>query len=155
MSYFEEDHRSFYKRYEHISRYAYDCRVESDDTLVYECVTESFTHITGYTLKEVNIRGGWLSLIHPDDIHIFMKHLDNLFSGQSHISEFRIIAKNGESRWLRDFAQPIWEKEQGRVIRIYGTIQDITSQNQSDETLRDPASVYHKSLFRNASIAFR
>lgn len=155
MNLFEEQYRSFYKRCEHISSYAYDCRVEPNGTLVYECVTEPFIHITGYTLKEVNALGGRLSLVHPDDIHIFMKHLDYLFSDQSHISEFRIITKSGEGRWLRDFAQPVWGKVQGRIIRIYGTIQDITAQNQSDETLREPESIYHKLLFESTDVPFR
>ncbi len=106
--------------------YTYTFRIEPDGTLFCECATDAFSHITGYTLEEVNGRGDWLSLIHPDDMSTFIQHRDHLFSGQSNISGFRIITKNGEVLWLRDYAQPVWGEAQGRVIHIYGTDQNIT-----------------------------
>jgi len=125
MNFFEEYYRSVSKR---ISSFAYAFRVESNGTLVCECVTDTFVHITGYPFEGVNAQGHWLSLVYPNDIPILEKQLDCLLSGQSNVSEFRIITKSDEIRWLRNYAHPAWGETQGRVIRIYGTAQDITKQ---------------------------
>lgn len=133
-------------RAESIADYAYTFRVEPDGALFYECVTEAFTFITGYTFEEVNVRGGWHSLIYPDDIPVFSQHHNRLLSGQSNIIKFRIITKNGEILWLRDYAQPVWGEAQGRVIHIYGTAENVTEHKQYDETFRDAEIKYRKLL---------
>lgn len=115
-----------YPIFKHIVSYSYGLHVEPDNKIVCECVTDSFTRITGYTISELNACGGWLSLIYIDDMPSFMKHLDCLISGQSDVTEFRIITKSKEIRWLCDYAQPVWGDRENRVIRIYGTAQDIT-----------------------------
>lgn len=115
------------------SDFAYTLRVESDGTFVGECVTEAFPPITGYTLEEINGCDSWYSLVRPEDKPVFLQHRNHLLSGQPKISEFRIITKNGEVLWLRDYAQPVWGDAQGRVIHIYGTAQNITEGKQPDE----------------------
>lgn len=136
------------KRYraESIAGYAYTFRVEPDGTLSYECVTEAFAFITGYTFEEVNARGGWHSLIYPDDIPVFSQHHNRLFSGQSNISKFRIITKSGEILWLRDYAHPVWGEAQGRVIHIYGSAEDVTASEQDNEIFRDVEAKYRNLL---------
>ncbi len=119
-----------------ISDYAYAFRVEEGNTLVREWVTESFTRITGYTPEEVDERGGWASLIHPDDMPVALARARRLFSGENDVSEFRIIRKDGEIRWLRDHGQPVWDETQGRVVRIYGAAEDITERKRAEEQLR-------------------
>lgn len=136
------------KRYraESIAGYAYTFRVEPDGTLSYECVTEAFAFITGYTFEEVNARGGWHSLIYPDDIPVFSQHHNRLFSGQSNISKFRIITKSGGILWLRDYAHPVWGEAQGRVIHIYGSAEDVTASEQDNEIFRDVEAKYRNLL---------
>lgn len=131
MNFFEEYYHSDSKR---ISGFAYDFRVESNGTLVCECVTDTFVHITGYSFEGVNAHGHWLSLVYPNDIPILEKQIDCLLSGQSNVSEFRIITKSDEIRWLRNYAHPAWGDTQGRVIRIYGTAQVITKQVNTDDS---------------------
>ena len=143
MDFSKEYYRFNFKR---ISCFAYDFRVESNGTLVCECVTDTLVHVTGYTFEEVNAHGHWLSLIYPNDIPIFAKQLDCLLSGQSNIREFRIITKGGEIRWLRNYAHPAWGEGQGRVIRIYGTAQDITKQKQYEDRIKESESEYYTLL---------
>lgn len=143
MNFFEEHYHSIFKR---ISSFAYDFRVESNGNLICECVTDAFVHVTGYTFEEVNVYGYWLSLVYPNDAPILAKQLDCLLSGQSNVSEFRIITKSDEIRWLRNYAHPAWGEAQGRVIRIYGTAQDITKQMQHDDRIKESESEYYTSL---------
>ena len=40
--------------------------------------------------------------------------------------EYRIVTKNGDLRWMRDYARPVWDNVKGRLCYIYGAVQDIT-----------------------------
>jgi PAS domain S-box-containing protein len=117
------------------SDYAYAFRVEPDGALVCEWVTDAFTRITGYTSGEVDARGGWTSLIHPDDLPIARRRYQALLAGQQDVSEFRVITKAGEVRWLHDSGQPEVDPEQNRVVRILGAASDITAQKRAERLL--------------------
>lgn len=151
MIFFEEYYRSFLKR---VSSFAYDFRVESSGILVCECVTDTFAQVTGYAFEGVNAHGHWLSLVYPNDIPILAKQLDCLLSGQSNVSEFRIITKSDEIRWLRNYAHPVWGETQGHVIRIYGTAQDITKQMQQEYRIKESESGYY-TLLETAMLPFK
>lgn len=118
------------------SSYAYLTRLESDGRLVLEWVAGNFVQITGYTLEEIKELGGPIRLIHPADRSIGAKRTERLLSGQPNVSEFRIITKNGQTRWLRDYGRPIRDETRHRTIQIYGAAQDITDRKQSEEALR-------------------
>ena len=132
----EESLRESEARYRTVSEltsdFAYAVRVEPDGTLVPEWATEAFTRITGFTPGAVFARGGWESLIHPDDAPIALRHLQVHLSGQPDVAEYRIVVKSGEARWLRDYGRPVWDEAQGRVVRIYGAGQDITERKRME-----------------------
>jgi hypothetical protein len=48
-------------------------------------------------------------------------------------SEFRIITKSGETRWVRHHSQYIWDGVEGRVAGFYGVGQDITERKNSEK----------------------
>ncbi len=137
----EEQLRESEERYRTISEitsdYAYAFRVEPHGKLTLEWMTAAFSRISGLTQEEVMVRGGWLKLLHLDDVDSVQRYRDTVFSGQVQSCEFRIIAKSGEVRWLRDTMRPVWDREQGRVVRIYGAGQDITERKRLEEQLRE------------------
>jgi PAS domain S-box-containing protein len=49
--------------------------------------------------------------------------------------EVPFITANGRRLWIRTPAQPVWED--GKVVKIYGNIQDITDRKQAEERLRE------------------
>jgi PAS domain S-box-containing protein len=116
------------------SDFAYADRVEPDGTLVLEWVSDAVARVTGYTAQEISSRG-LQSIIHPDDWPAVRQHVKKVLSGQSDVSETRIVTKNGEVRWLRDYSRPIWDEAQARTVRIYGASQDITEQKLAQEEL--------------------
>lgn len=140
MNSFKEYYCSFFKR---VPCFAYDFQVKPCGALRCECVTDTFVHITGYALEDINTRNSWLDCIHPDDAFILTKQLNCLLSGQSNISEFRIVCKSGEIRWLRNYAHPVWAETQDRVIRIYGTAQDITEEKNCEDRVKEFETGYH------------
>jgi hypothetical protein len=56
-------------------------------------VTEAIHHITRFTLDELRSRGGWQSIVHPNDARIVENQLIALLRGQSNIVQYRILTK--------------------------------------------------------------
>ncbi|HSL44773.1 MAG TPA: PAS domain S-box protein [Anaerolineales bacterium] len=115
------------------SDYAYRDQIEADGSIVPEWITESFTRITGYTLEESQMPDFWQKLMHPEDMPVLARHIQNVLSGQEDSQEMRVITKSGEVRWLRDFSNPVWDAAQERVVGLYGAVQDITEYKRSEE----------------------
>ncbi len=118
-----------------ISDYVYAFRVEHDQTLIPEWIAGGFERITGSTPEDVQQRGSWTSLIHPDDRPAALERTRRLLAGQDDVSEFRIVRPDGGVRWVRDHGHPVWDDAQRRVVRIYGAVQDITERRSVEEQL--------------------
>jgi PAS domain S-box-containing protein len=126
------------------SDFAYADRVDPDGTIVPEWVSETVIRVTGYLAQEINLRG-LQSIIYPEDWPAVRQHLKRVLAGQSDVCEIRIVAKNGEVRWLRDYARPIWDEAQARTVRIYGAAQDITEIKMAQEAMAALASIVESS----------
>jgi len=118
------------------SDYIYSVRIEADGRLVTEWVTEAFQRTTGYTVEEVNALGGWLALIHPDDMPLAENFGRTLSARLASSLEYRIRTKQGLTRWLGDFARPEWDATEGRVVRVLGAVQDITERKLAEHALQ-------------------
>ncbi len=119
-----------------ISDFAYALRREPDETLLIEWATDAFLRTTGFSLEEVNRRGGWETLIHPDDRSVERLHREWLFAGQwSDVSELRIITRDGHIRWIRNHTRPVWDSRARRMNHIYGAAQDVTDQKRAADEL--------------------
>jgi len=123
---------------ETISDYAYSYIVQPDGSLKKDWSTQAFHDITGYTFDEVDV-DGWARMIHPDDNAVTGARYQKLMRGEMDISEFRIITKTGEVRWLRDHGHPVIDPETGQVVHIYGAAQDITDAKSAETMLREQA----------------
>src|SRR5262245_29962443 len=117
------------------SDYAYSCRVDADGLFHIDALTEGFTRVTGYTREEVNEKGGWAILIHPEDAARVNASTMPLLRGEASHHEARIVTKQGETRWIHYTARPFWDAAQGRVTRLVGAVQDITERKRSEEEL--------------------
>ncbi len=122
---------------EMISDYAYAVRIEPDWTYTIEWFTETFTRVTGFTLeKGPHSPDTWKIFIHPEDMAIACQRLQKLMSGQADVSEFRLLTKSGEARWIREYGRPVWDEAQGRVTHLYVVGHDITDRKRAEEELQ-------------------
>ena len=106
------------------------------DQLTREWAAGPFTHVTGYTAEEIDARGGWISIVHPDDVDAFERRVDTLLDGRPSVDEYRVVAKGGEVHWVLDYARPAQDKSDGRVVRVLGAAQDITERKRAEEASR-------------------
>jgi PAS domain S-box-containing protein len=127
---------------------AYAFRVEADGSLDSEWETQALSQVTGFASEELAARGGWASLIHPDDWSAAQRHIQKLLSGEDDAHELRIITKDGQVRWLHDRGHPQWDEAQSRVARVHGAARDITERKRAEEALR-----YQAALMKSVSDA--
>jgi len=125
-----------------VSNYAYSFLVKENGDLELEWITDAFTKITGFSPEESERRGGWVQLSHPDDLTIAQGRSETLLKGKSDVSEFRIITKNGEIRWIQDHGIPEYSDEEARVVKILGAAKDVTKRKFAEQNLK----FHHKFL---------
>ena len=126
------------------SDYAYALIVEKDGSLKNLWMTGAFEKMTGYTREEINNKGGWESLIHPEDTAIALRQVGVYLSGRSSSSEYRIVSRDGSARWVHDTGRPEWDAEEQRVKYIYGAVKDITQQKDAERELKNSEKSYRE-----------
>ena len=77
----------------------------------------------------------WFNNIHPADRDRIEQALQAERQGQNFNEVYRFIRPDGTLRWLRSQAFPI-QNDHGEVIRIVGTVRDITDSKQTEDALR-------------------
>jgi two-component system, LuxR family, sensor kinase FixL len=77
----------------------------------------------------------WRPIVHPDDAVVLDQRIERLLRNQSSVDEFRVIDKNGYTRWLRAYGRPIWDDDQQRVSQIMVATQDITETKVAEQLL--------------------
>ncbi len=133
-----------------MSDYAYALHVQPDGTVTYEWITESFKRITGFAQADMTGSDGWRKMVHPDDVERVEQNMQALLEGESQVGEWRIITRDGETRWLREYTRPVWDDDAQQVTRIYGAAQDITEQRLAETRLRESEARY-RLLAENAT----
>lgn len=78
----------------------------------------------------------WLDHIHPDDRDRIEAALQQEQQGKNFDEEYRFIRPNGEVRWWHSKAFPI-QNDHGVVVRVIGTVEDITNRKHTEEVLRE------------------
>jgi two-component system cell cycle sensor histidine kinase/response regulator CckA len=118
------------------SDYAYALRVDALGVITADWVSERFTAVTGYTLEALAAQGGWMSLIHPEDVPLAAQRRECWRAGEANVSEFRILTRRGEERWVRDYTSPTPVKDSPGIMQIHGAVQDVTRYRLLEEPLR-------------------
>ncbi len=122
------------QKFRTVADFAYDWEfwVRPDCSHIY--ASPSCKRITGYGPDDfINNPGLMMEIIHPDDKAIFTKHrhiVDE--SGEIFPIEFRIIAKDGDERWIEHVCQAVYDKD-GQHFGQRGSNRDITEQKKLQE----------------------
>ncbi|MCC6510603.1 MAG: response regulator [Pirellulaceae bacterium] len=113
-------------------------------------VSPGFVSITGYTLEQVQERGGWQSILHPDDVSIAVRTLQLAIAGTPDRSELRIINRQSQTCWIRYLTQP-QRSPTGEVTGLVGAAQHITEQRRLEvDRLQLLSELAEKSAFIEA-----
>ncbi|MDX2242722.1 MAG: PAS domain S-box protein [Leptolyngbyaceae cyanobacterium bins.302] len=77
----------------------------------------------------------WLANIHPDDRDRVKSAILRESQGQNFHEEYRYNHPNGKTSWLRSQAFPL-QDETGAIVRVVGTVEDITDRKQLEASLQ-------------------
>jgi PAS domain S-box-containing protein len=78
----------------------------------------------------------FLAHIHPEDKPRVVAKIEDLRShGKTFSMDYRILRESGEVRWLHDAAEVVTD-DAGNVMKIFGTMLDITERMQAQERVR-------------------
>ncbi len=105
-------------------------------TLEFLFVSRQAERLLGYPLAEwFAVPNAWLTHLHPDDCKWVLEYcLSETKAGRSHDLEYRMIAADGRTVWLRDLVNV--GVEDGVSSRLRGVMLDITERKQAEEGLR-------------------
>jgi PAS domain S-box-containing protein len=124
----EERYRSFVQNFQGI---AFRGRIDFSPLFFHGAVEE----ITGFTEAElVAGQPSWAQMIHPADWPTVLESGAKLQEAQSHSMEreYRIVRKDGETRWIHEFIQNICDAR-GQAVGVQGAVYDITERKRADE----------------------
>ena len=116
--------------------FSFSIHLEVDNSMVFEWPMNDFTIITGYPASEFRNPGDFIRLIPSEDQSDVLRLLDSHLAGNAPYFESRIITRSGEQRWIRCYCRAIRNEVQGRLIRVYGAAQDITSYKAMESSLQ-------------------
>lgn len=119
-----------------ITDYVFSTPVEENGKTKLNWVAGGFETMTGYPFEEYVARGGWRVALYPEDAVIDDHGMQQLSSNQNIISELRTTKKDGSIAWVRVYAHPIWDEVKQQLMGIYGAVQEITEQKNTEELLR-------------------
>ncbi|MBL8155966.1 MAG: PAS domain S-box protein, partial [Anaerolineae bacterium] len=115
-----------------ISDYAYFYRFNPDGSKTREWITgASYMRVTGYTPDELT--GEQFSKrIHEDDRERLLRDRQTVSRGEPSHGEYRLLNKDGDTRWLSMDRYPVWDEADTRPIGYYGIAKDITERKQAE-----------------------
>jgi two-component system, sensor histidine kinase and response regulator len=105
-------------------------------------VNKYIYEVLGYTQEEIQEMGTeFISLVtHPDDVNLLLTNLQKVLKsslGEVVETEYRMIHKNGEIRWLFSRDTPFTMTKDGQVQRMLGAATDITARKLAEQKLKD------------------
>ncbi len=87
-----------------------------------------------------NVPASLSSRLHPDDERGVAAAIQaHLAEDKPYDVEYRLRTKSGRYRWFRARGQAVWD-DQGRPVRVAGSLTDITERKTAEQSLADAAA---------------
>jgi PAS domain S-box-containing protein len=75
------------------------------------------------------------SMIHPDDVGLYLSHIKNAISNRTPASfDLRIVLPDGNIKFIHAIGKPLVDQS-GRVTKLYGAIMDVDSRKKAEQEL--------------------
>jgi PAS domain S-box-containing protein len=101
----------------------------------------SAERVLGYRPEEV-VGKSYAALVHQEDLPRIRVEFDRVLEGFIEPSEYRVVAKNGEVRWVWTSSRRLMSD--GRVVGMTGTLTDLTGRKAAENALRASEEKYRE-----------
>ena len=80
----------------------------------------------------------WKNRLHPDDYQMVLDNMEQYIQGKTHRfdSEHRMICDDGQILWVHDRGIVVKRTQNGKPVRMIGTISDISDRIQAQQELK-------------------
>ncbi|KAJ51167.1 diguanylate cyclase (GGDEF)-like protein/PAS domain S-box-containing protein [Clostridium tetanomorphum] len=105
-------------------------------------ISDRWENIVGYSLNEnISMKKIIKTIIHPEDKKIAIEDFNKYIRGEVSLykSTFRVKSSDGDYKWIFNRGKALWNNE-GRAVRLSGSLTDITDRKKSDEKMLQMAS---------------
>ncbi|HSJ52528.1 MAG TPA: PAS domain-containing protein [Anaerolineae bacterium] len=126
--------RASEKRFRFVADFTYDWEYWRAPDGRYVYVSPSCKKITGYGAEEfLSDPGLFLRIVHPDDLLLLEQHSrEEPAAGSESGVEFRILTRNGQTRWIEHMCQPVYDDD-GTWLGRRGSNRDVTARKQAEQ----------------------
>ena len=108
-----------------------------------------WANIIGYSYDEIkNTTQQWTDFIHPDDRQKAWQSITDVIEGRSlaHKIEYRMLHKDGSTRWILDQAKVMKRDSDGKPTRMSGTHNDITERKHIENVIEENSQRFRRIL---------
>ncbi|TGL21019.1 PAS domain S-box protein, partial [Leptospira levettii] len=126
------------------SDYIYTAKIINGE-IIADWSSGNLSKIVGYTVEDIGNIGGWINIIHPDDIGKIGNRVAEILQGHVGVSEYRVLAKSGEVVWIRDYSKPLYD-EFGKLSKLIGASKNITIEKEVETKLKESNERFKASL---------
>jgi PAS domain S-box-containing protein len=129
----EEALRQSEERYRDLAENLNDAIFEFDASGRMTYISSGMQRVSGYSPSEI-IGRPFTQLVHPEDLQAVTDRIRRRPFGDRNPSEYRLLGKSGEARWVQSLGQPIFERDQ--VVGFRAVLTDITERKQMEAELQ-------------------
>ncbi len=129
----EETLRESEEKYRELVENINDVIYSTDKNGIVTYISPLIEDVMGYRPSEI-IGKSFADFIHPEDLSIIMKKFVEILSGNLGPTEYRLLAKSGEFRWIRSSSRPIYKEE--RVVGLRGLFVDVNKIKEMEHQLQ-------------------
>ena len=122
---------------------------DKDGIITY--VSPIVEQLGGYSPQEV-IGRPFTDFIHPDDLPGLIESFRRTVAGSPEPSEYRVLSKSGEMRWVRTSSRPVYDGDQ--IVGLRAVLMDITDRRRVEEALRESETKFRTLAETVAAAAF-
>ena len=113
-------------------------RCANDAAYTMEFISPAIQALSGYPASDFvgNQVRTYASIIHADDMDLVNKAVeDGLNQRQAYVIEYRVVHRDGSTRWAREYGQGIFG-EGGELLHLDGAVFDVTERRRMESELR-------------------
>ncbi|MDM8538943.1 ATP-binding protein, partial [Desulfobacterales bacterium HSG17] len=115
---------------------------------------DRWLNMVGYDRDEINNgRDLWVKSLHPEDRERVLEYGKKYREGLilDYEVEYRIITKQGETRWCMSIGEAVDIMDSGQINRMDGIVLDITERKRAEFLLKESAAK-HRTIFENSPL---
>lgn len=116
--------------------FLYESSFDANGHFLIRWASEGFTRLLGWTVEEVNARGGWDALVHADDVAGARQRREKVMRGGDVRAEVRLLTKSGNVVWVTSHSYPLQDPDSGEIYCLMGMMHDVTHLKTTEAALR-------------------